>query len=108
MGTALGDRPSGGPGTWLATWEDLLYRAAQQGKPFDDWLEEVSLVWIRVPDLSHFFHTVEDDVRDEDTDRYTYASGSAKIQQCWERKKQGVSPSDGQTEKQHAPFSPPR
>ena len=89
MGTALADWPSGGPRNWLATWEDLLYRTAQQGKPFDDWLEDVSLAWIWVQNLSHFFHIVEDDITNEETERYSYASVSAKIQQCWERKKQG-------------------
>lgn len=91
VGVGLDDWPSDGPGIWLAKWEDLLYRSVQNGKQIDDWLEDVSLVWVNVKEVNYFFSGVEVDLRTGNTAQYSYASVSAEIQQTWERKKQGQS-----------------
>lgn len=91
VGVGLDDWPPGGPGSWLAKWEDLLYRSAQNGKQIDDWLEDVSLVWINVKEVNFFFNLVETNLRVGNTAQYSYASIVAELQQTWERKRQGQS-----------------
>ena len=84
------DWPAGGPSSWIAKWEDLIYRAEQYSEPLPNWLADVSLVWQKVPDLTGYFDTVETNMQEEATEKYTYASVAAAIEQRWERKKQGT------------------
>ena len=88
MREGLNDWPAGGPSNWIAKWEDLIYRAEQYRESLPNWLADVSLVWQKVPDLAGYFDTVETNMQEEATDKYTYASVAAAIQQRWERKKQ--------------------
>lgn len=91
MMNGLIDWPSGGPGNWLAKWEDLVYRAREFEEPLPNWLSDVSLVWQKVPDLMFEFKAIERDIRNEEVGDYTKAQISAIIQQAWERRKQGLA-----------------
>lgn len=91
MGVGLLEWPSNGPSAWLGKWEDLIYRAKQYDEPLPNWLEDVSMVWQRVPDLHVYFKTIELDIQEENVDKHSCASISAKIQQHWERKKQSLT-----------------
>lgn len=76
---------------WLAKWEDLVYRAKQYKEAPPNWLEDVSMVWQRVPDLSVYFKNIELDIQQEKVAEYLYASDSATILQHWERRNQELT-----------------
>ncbi|MCJ1349688.1 hypothetical protein MMC31_007929, partial [Peltigera leucophlebia] len=87
VGLKLPNRPS----AWLGKWENLIYRAKQYDEPLPNWLEDVNMVWQRVPDLHVYFKTIELNIQEENIDKHSCASISAKIQQHWERKKQSLT-----------------
>ena len=86
----LTEWPTGGPGAWLAKWEDLICRAEQFNVTLENWLTDVSSVWQRVPGVAGYFDEVERKVVQGKTDKYTSADISAAIQQYWERRREGT------------------
>ncbi|MCJ1346700.1 hypothetical protein MMC31_004918 [Peltigera leucophlebia] len=60
-------------------------------EPLPNWLEDISMVWQRVPDLHVYFKTIELDIQEENVDKHSCASICAKIQQHWEGKKQSLT-----------------
>ena len=90
MNIGLTEWPTGGPGAWLAKWEDLICRAEQFNMTLENWLTDVSSVWQRVPGVAGYFDEVERRVVQGKTDKYTPADISAAIQQYWERRREGT------------------
>lgn len=64
--------PPRGPAEWLAKWETLMVRSENHKVPIRNWLEDVSLVWMRVPDLTVYFTTIELKILEEKTVGYKY------------------------------------
>ena len=85
----LSEWPAGGPGNWIAKWEDLMNRARKYNVIINAWLTDVSTVWRPVPALATYFDTVETRIIEQEAQRYTVASVSAAIQQHWEQVQQG-------------------
>ena len=59
MNIGFTEWPTGGPGAWLAIWENLICRAEQFDVTLKNWLTDVSSVWQRVPGIASYFDEVE-------------------------------------------------
>lgn len=90
MNIGLTEWPPGGPGAWLAKWEDLICRAQQFNVTLENWLTDVSSVWQRVPGVAGYFDDVERKVVQGKQHKYSVADISAAIQQYWERRREGT------------------
>ncbi|MCJ1349118.1 hypothetical protein MMC31_007354 [Peltigera leucophlebia] len=90
MNIGLTEWPTGGPGAWLAKWEDLICRAEQFNVTLENWLTDVSSVWQRVPGVAGYFDQVERKVVHGKQHKYLPADISAAIQQYWERRREGT------------------
>lgn len=82
--------PPGGPADWLAKWETLMVRSETHHEPIPNWLDDVVLVWVKVPELMVYFRTIEIEIQKETAD-YQYSDISAVITREWERRKQGLT-----------------
>ena len=53
MSVGFVEWPTGGPNSWLAKWEDLVYRAKQYDEPLLNWLTDVSMVLLNKKSTRH-------------------------------------------------------
>lgn len=90
MNLKLTEWPSGGPGAWLANWEDLMGRAQQFNIILENWLTDVSLIWQWVPGIASCFDDREQKVVQEKQYKYLPADISVAIQQYWKHQMKGT------------------
>lgn len=82
------DWPTGGLSNWVSKWEDLMHRAQKYSVTFDNWLDNVILIWKRVPALSNYFFTISTHIIQHKAYNYTVASVASNINRQWELEKQ--------------------
>ena len=80
MNIGLTEWQTGGPGTWLAKWQDLIYWDEKFNMILENWLTDISSVWQWVPDVTDFFDEIERKVVQGKTDKYIPANISIAIQ----------------------------
>ena len=90
MNIGFTEWPTGGPGAWLAIWENLICWAERFDVTLENWLNDVSLVWQRVPGVAGYFDEVERKVVQGKHYKYSPTDISAAIQQYWERRREGT------------------